>query len=78
MILGQAVGNLDVYAFLGYNTPAVLEELMSLRSDDHKNKRNVINQIVMNGFADLPSTSGGASSSLMKTFLTTMGLKVKE
>jgi len=75
---GQSFGNLDVYAMLTYNVPGLLSEILTLRSDDHKSKRMVVNSIISSGKAELPRVVGkGGTSNMMKTFMISMGLEMK-
>ncbi len=75
---GQTIGPLDVNALLTYDAPAVLTELLTLRSDDHRSKRKVINEIISNGSATLPKFVGkGGTTNLMHTFIKTMGLSIR-
>lgn len=75
---GQAVGQLDVNALLTLNSPAVLDELLTLRADDHKNKRSVVNTIINNGSANMPrAVSVGETRNMMDTFITSMGLYIR-
>lgn len=74
---GQTITQLDVNALLTYDAPAFLSELLTVRSDDHKSKRRVVNQIIANGSANIPRVVGsGGTVSLMKIFMTGMGLKM--
>ena len=74
---GQTIGQLDVNALLTYNVPAFLSELLTVRSDDHKSKRRVVNQIIANGSANIPRVVGGGGTvNLMNIFMTGMGLKI--
>lgn len=72
---GQAVGNLDLYALLTTNADNILDELYTLRSDDHQTKREVINNIIANGQSDMPKNiKQGTTSSIMKTITNCLGL----
>ncbi len=72
---GQSIGNLDINCLLTYNVPSLLQELLTLRSDDHKSKRIIINQIINDGKANIPRLSGkGGTSSLMKILMKGLGL----
>jgi len=72
---GQSVGQLDVNALLTLNSPAVVEELLTLRSDQHQTKRGVINTIINNGTANLPrATRAGETKNMLDVFMTSMGL----
>lgn len=74
---GQSIGSLDVQALLTYDTPSFLAELLTIRSDDHRGKREVINNIIVNGKASLPERVGqGGTLNLMNTFMTAMGLNM--
>lgn len=67
--------NLDLYALLSYDCPDVLNEFFTIRADDHKLKRQVINDIVTTGKAYIPEkTQKGTSSELMDIFMTGLGL----
>ncbi len=67
--------NLDVHCLLTFNVPSLLSELLTIRSDDHKSKRIVINDIIMNGKANIPRVVGkGGTSNLMKIFMKGLGL----
>lgn len=60
---------------LSYDAPAVLTELLTLRSDDHRSKRQVVNDIYENGKANMPQNVGrGTTSTLMNVFIRGMGL----
>jgi len=75
---GQTLGELDVKALLTYDSPAVLTELLTLRSDDHKSKREVVNNIINQGESNMPSFVGkGGSQNIMNIFIKTMGLSMK-
>ena len=72
---GQSIGNLDVNALITCNVPSLLSELLTLRSDDHNSKRQVINNIISTGSSKIPTdVGGGATQDLLKTFITGMGL----
>jgi DNA-directed RNA polymerase beta subunit len=74
---GQSVGQLDMQALLTYNIPSVINELFTLRSDDHRSKRLVNNEIITNGEANIPTTSGrGGTSQILDVYITTLGLEI--
>jgi DNA-directed RNA polymerase beta subunit len=74
---GQSVGLLDMNALLTYNVPSVLNELFTLRSDDHRSKRMVNNSIITTGEASIPKESGrGGTSQLLNTYIQGMGLEI--
>lgn len=75
---GQSLGNLDVNALLSYDANNVLAELLTLRSDDHKSKREVINNIITTGKANMPQNVGGGKTyGLMHIYLTGLGLNIE-
>jgi len=75
---GQQLGNLDVYALLQYGTSEVIDELRTIRSDDHKNKRLMNNQILETGNYELPNQMGkGKTQDVFKTYMTAIGLKIQ-
>jgi DNA-directed RNA polymerase beta subunit len=74
---GQSISALDINAFISLNADLLLKELFTLRSDDHKTKRQVINQIINEGKGNLPTTSNvSGSMSLFKTYMTSLGIDV--
>lgn len=76
---GQSIGNLDVYALLTYDCPSFLQEILTLRSDDHISKRKVVNNIIATGSSELPKkTGGGGTTNLMKIFMLGLGLSFDE
>jgi len=67
--------NLDLYALLTYDCPQVLNEFFTVRADNHKLKREVINNIITTGRANMPEkTQKGTTSDLMDIFMTGLGL----
>ncbi len=74
---GQSIGQLDMQALLTYNIPSVINELFTLRSDDHRSKRAVNNDIITNGEASIPVVSGqGGTSQILNVYITTLGLEI--
>jgi DNA-directed RNA polymerase beta subunit len=73
---GQSIGNLDVYALLAHDKPKMLNELMTLRSDDFTNKYKVISDIVYKGYSELPEPSSSVSYDLFNIFLNSIGIDV--
>ena len=74
---GQKIGHSDLYALLTHEVPDVINELYTLRSDDHKAKQQVYNSIIQYGEAKLPKkTGGGGTLDLMETYMTAMGLEM--
>ena len=69
--------NLDVNCLLTYNIPNLFRELFTLRSDDHRSKREVINNIISTGESTIPTkTGGGGSTALMDVFMLGLGLHI--
>lgn len=74
---GQAIGNLDVNAFLTFDAPDVLAELMTFRSDDHASKRKAMQEIITTGRCSISNNNPKSKSkSLFDVYLTTMGLNI--
>ena len=74
---GQSIGNLDVYNLLSYDCPAILEEFMTIRSDDFRSKRSVVTDIIQNGSASIPLNTGDANTrNLYNIHMIAMGLNV--
>lgn len=74
---GQSVGSLDMYALLNYDVPSVMNELFTLRSDDHRSKRMVNNNIITQGESTIPKESGrGGTSQLLNVYIRGMGLEI--
>jgi len=72
---GQSIGQLDINALLTLNNPAVLEELITLRADQHQTKRSVINTIINNGSSNLPKAiRTGETHNMLDVFMNSMGL----
>jgi len=75
---GQKLGNLDIYALLQYETSDIIDELRTIRSDDHRNKRNMNNTILETGEYDLPSSFGkGKTQDVFKTYMNAIGLQIR-
>ncbi|MFW6247235.1 MAG: hypothetical protein ACOC22_03640 [bacterium] len=75
---GQSFGALDLNAMLTTNADNLIDELMSLRADEHQGKRQVINSIINNGKANLPrNIREGETSNLMNVYIRSMGLNVE-
>jgi len=73
----QAIGNLDVYALLSYDCPTILNELMTVRSDDFSSKRKVFIDIIQSGNAGIPNETGNATTrQLYDKHMIAMGLKI--
>lgn len=75
---GQSLGNLDVYNLLAYDVPQVLEELMTVRSDDFKSKREMSINILETGESKMPEETGDAATqNLYEIHMIGMGLSPK-
>lgn len=73
---GQSVGYLDIFNILQFDTPSVVEELMTVRSDDFRSKRTVVNDIIQNGSAKMPDKTGNAGTkNLYRVHMIGMGLR---
>lgn len=74
---GQSIGNLDVYNLLTYDLDAVFDEILSIRSDDEKRKKQVLNSLRNTGEATIPEkTSEGRTKQLLKLYLMSLGIKI--
>lgn len=74
---GQSVGQLDLNALLTLDCPSIIDELYSLRSDEHQSKRSVINTIISNGKSNLPKAAragAGETTDMMTVYMHSMGL----
>lgn len=45
---GQRVGEMEVWAFEGFGAAYILQELLTIKSDDTKNRKNIVEAIVHN------------------------------
>jgi len=73
----QAIGGLDIYALLGFDCPAILNELMTIRSDDFSSKRRVFIDIIQSGTSKIPDETGNAATKqLYNKHMIAMGLRV--
>jgi DNA-directed RNA polymerase beta subunit len=75
---GQSIGNMDIYDILTYDAPAILEEFMTMRSDDFSSKRIVTTDIIQNGKTQIPEKTGDAGTqNLYNIHMTAMGLRTE-
>lgn len=79
---GQSLGNNDVYSLLTYDSNDILNELMTVRSDDVKRKRMVITNLRQNGQSDLPpvdkeNNKGGQTREILNIMMLGLGLELK-
>ena len=77
---GLAFGNLEIYSLVSVDAKNILDELISVRSDDHTRKRIVYNTIIQKGEAEIPPKSQKTrpTEELLNVFLTTLGVEVKK
>lgn len=74
---GQAIGNLDVYSLLTYNVNNLLNELMTVRSDNFVAKNKVLMSLRQNGVAYLTNnTKSGVTQDTFKYLMLGMGLNI--
>ncbi|MBT3298531.1 hypothetical protein HN385_06400 [archaeon] len=75
---GQAVSGLDIYALLSLNADKCLQELLTVRSDDHVRKRKVYLDILNNGeLVDMPKDTGeGGTKTQFDLYIKSMGLEI--
>ena len=70
---------MDVYNIISLETPSLLEEYMTIRSDDFSGKRKVINNIEEYGNSDMPLITGhGATKQRYNIYMTALGLMSEE
>lgn len=73
---GQAIGNLDIYNLLSYDAPNLLNELLTIRSDDFNSKRFAVIDIIQNGSTSIPAKTGNSSTqNIHNIHMIGMGLK---
>ena len=74
---GQSLGNLDIWTLISFDTPHILQELMTVRSDDFNSKRAVEVGIMQNGDANMPDVTGDATTKeLFNIHMIAMGLDI--
>jgi DNA-directed RNA polymerase subunit beta len=75
---GQAISGLDIYALLSLNADKCLQELLTVRSDDHIRKRKVYLDILDNGeLVDMPKDTGkGGTKTQFDLYIKSMGLEM--
>ena len=75
---GQAIGRLDMYSFLTYGANNILTELLGPRSDEHRSKRDLYNNIIETG--NMPSTLEitkiGGTRDIFDLYITGLGLEI--
>jgi DNA-directed RNA polymerase beta subunit len=75
---GQSISGQDIYALLSLNADNILNELLTIRSDDHINKRKVYMNILNTGeLANIPQDTGeGGTSKLFNLYIRGLGLEI--
>jgi len=75
---GQSIANLDLYSFLTYDTNGIISELLGPRSDEHRSKRELYNEIIETGeMPSLPeSTKTGGTKDIFNLYILGMGLNI--
>jgi len=74
---GQSIGGMDTFAFLTYDAPDLLQELMGGRSDNFPAKVKMLNDLRTSGstkLEDLPTNQGKTRKNL-DVFMISMGLQ---
>lgn len=77
----QGIGNLDINALSSYNIPSVMDEILGPKSDQHKSKRALYNQIISSGVATLADTrveEVGGTRELLQVYLRGLGLNIEQ
>jgi len=69
---GQRLGEMDTYAFISYNCPTLLSELMGPLSDDHVTKNEIIADIVQKGNAEFRIAKGSPARDLLSSYMTAL------
>ena len=74
-----ALGNLEIYSLISVDAKDLLDELISVRSDDHSRKKILYNTILQKGEAELPQKTEKTkpTEELLDVYMTTLGLEVK-
>jgi DNA-directed RNA polymerase beta subunit len=75
---GQSIAALDIYTFLTYDANNIMSELLGPRSDEHRSKREMYNNIIETGM--MPSvpevTKSGGTRDVFNLYITGMGLNI--
>jgi len=72
---GQKVGELDTYAFISYNCPAVLAELMGPLSDDYSTKEEILSDIINDGHAEYRPAKVAPAKDLLNAYFIALMLE---
>jgi hypothetical protein len=70
----QRVGELDSYAFISYNCPNVLAEMMGPLSDDYITRDEIISEIIQNGEAGYKEAKISPARDLLNAYFTSLML----
>lgn len=75
---GQSIARLDIYSFLTYDAKNILSELLGPRSDEHRSKRDLYNNIIDTGeLQDIPEvTKSGGTRDIFNLYITGLGLEI--
>jgi DNA-directed RNA polymerase subunit beta len=71
---GQRLGELDTYAFISYNCPNVLAELMGPLSDDYITGEEIIAEIIQKGNADYKEPKISPARDLLNSYFVSLML----
>ncbi len=72
---GQRTGELDTYAFISYNCPAVLAEMFGPLSEDHITKNEIISDIVQTGSAEYRVAKSSPTKDLLNSYFVSLMLE---
>lgn len=75
---GQSISALDIYSFLTYDTNNIISELLGPRSDEHRAKREMYNNIIETGeLQEIPeSVKTGGTKDVFDLYIIGMGLNI--
>jgi len=75
---GQSISALDIYSFLTYDANNIMSELLGPRSDEHRAKREMYNNIIETGELQKiqESTKTGGTKNIFDLYITGMGLSI--
>lgn len=75
---GQSISALDIYSFLTYDANNIMTELLGPRSDEHRSKREIYNNIIETGeLQQIPEfTKSGGTRDIFNLYITGMGLNI--
>ncbi len=75
---GQSIARLDMYSFLTHDAKSILSELLGPRSDEHRAKRTLYNDIVETGeLSSIEEISRtGGTKNIFNLYMTGLGLEI--